>query len=693
MARPKVSDLLAQEEAQGPAAAPARPKVADLVKQEAEDPGFWSKAGGMVKTLATDYALPTAAFVGRQIDRVTTAPARAAIGEVQANREARGGREEGLGKFLDPQEYADIGRFGAGYLKNFGRDPDKAPTPKETAESYGVPDTPLSDVLPSFYSETGEGARLKKGGFLDPTASGAAGMAAEIAAPLPGLGAVKTAVGATGKGGAKVLGMAAEGGAKVVDAATGTKAASKAVGAAKTLGKSIDETTEGLKSMFKAKQADDFTESVKVAMANGIDPKLLPESVEFGPSSVVSRSARVKAEGPLGQPALEKFEQGHRAVQDAITKDVQKIAGPRLLTPVEAGETMREGFNAGVERAFGDVAMSHNRVLEAAPDLRLSQERIGKLAGTLQEMEAWAQRKIDLGSTKTAKTQGKQILDAVFSIRKSGESYKGALDALREIGSTAFKSTNTTADIAPDIAKYRQLYHELSEAMIGTVDDTFDAGTAQALRESNAAMSKIFGDKSLLGKLGERNLSGEEIFEAMAKRGSTKEIAALKEYLTPEQMQGVKGAFLHDMVKLNPQGEFTFRSTFNRLRDNWDAAQALFEPGELDNFVSLLRLGDKFGPAVMSTSGTGASNAFMDFFRTARDRGTDALITDPIKQKARAIGFNIEEAGSKAAARRPGPGPVMSLAPRFVREDLPKFNPRARAARAYSLTTEEDDDE
>ncbi|HLP41569.1 MAG TPA: hypothetical protein VK465_08695 [Fibrobacteria bacterium] len=662
----------------------------------AEKAGAEPQGGGFLAGMgkvAQDYILPSAAFVGRQIDRVTTAPARAAIGEVQAAREARGGREEGLGKFLDPQEYADIGRFGLGYLKNFGRDPDKAPTPQETAESYGIPRTPLSEVLPSFYSETGEGVRLKKGGLFDPTASGAAGMAAEIAAPLPGLGAVKGAVGATGRAVAPVAKMAAEGGARAVDFATGTKAGTKTLGAAKTLGKSIDETTEGLKSMMKAKQADDFGESVKTAIANGIDPKLLPEAVEFGPSSVVSRSARVKAEGPLGQPMLEKFEQGHRAVQDAITRDVQKIAGGRLLNPVEAGEAMREGFNAGVDRAFSEVATSHNQILQAAPDLRLTPERIQSLASTLQDMEAWAQRKIDLGSTKTAKTQGRQILEAVASIRKSGESYRGALDALREIGATAFKSTNTAADIAPDIARYRQLYGALNDAMIGTVDDAFDAGTAQALRESNAAMSKIFGDKSLLGKLGEKNLSGEELFRALAKGGSTKEIQALKEYLTPEQLAGVKGAFLHDMVKLNPQGEFTFRSTFNRLRDNWDTAEALFEPGELDNFVSLLRLGDKFGPAVMSTSGTGASNAFMDFFRTARDRGTDALITEPIKKKARAIGFDINEQPSRAAAKKPGPGPIMGFGPGGRFGNLPNFNPRYRAARAYSLTTEEDEEQ
>ena len=680
MARPKVSDLLAQEEAQGLASAPARPKVADLVQQEAADPGFWSKAG----KFAVDYGLKPIAWAGTQLDRVTGAPLRAGISAAQ----------DVAASDLDLPTWRQVpeglAAFGKAAADQFGRDPGKAPTSKALFERAGLSGEAPGGSGSAYEVPAGPYPNMALPNFGGVSPAGAAGFAMDILTPAPGVGQVAGAMKAVGGPVAKMTGKAIEAGAGAADLVTGTKAASKVVGAAKTLGKSIDETTEGLKSMFKAKQADDFTESVKTALANGIDPKLLPESVEFGPSSVVSRSARVKAEGPLGQPALEKFEQGHRAVQEAVVKDVQKIAGGRILTPVEAGEAMREGFNAGVERAFDGITISHNKILEAAPDLRLAPERVQKLAGELGKLEIWAQKKIDLGSTKTAKTQGKQILDAVASIRKNGESYKGALDALREIGSTAFKSTNTMADIAPDIAKYRQLYGELSEALIGTVDDTFDAATGQALRESNAAMSKIFGDKSLLGKLGEKSFSGEELFDALAKGGSTKEIQALKEYLTPEQLQGVKGAFLRDMIKMDPQDKFPFRSTFNRLRDNADVAGALFEPGELDNYASLLRLGDKFGPAVMSTSGTGASNAFMDFFRTARDRGTDAMITDPIKQKARDAGVDVAKAGGKASK---GPGPAASFAPRFIREDLPKFNPRARAARAYSIYDEEDEDQ
>jgi hypothetical protein len=684
-------DALLEDQAAQPA---PRSKYSALLEEDApaEKPGMLARAGGA----ALDMGLGVVSAVGNTIDRFTTAPARAAIGEVQANREERGGREEGLGKFLDPEEYKDIGRFGMGYLKNFGSDPEKAPTPKETAESYGVPETALSEVLPSFYSETGEGAKLKKGGFLDPTASGTAGMAAEMAVPIPG----KTA--ASGlkmgvKGTSKAAGMAASGAAKVVDAATGTKVAGKTVGsvkgAIKALGDSWDGAKEGLKATFGAKQADDYGKSLETAMKNGIDPKLLPESVEFGPNSIVTRSARVQAEGPLGQPMLEKFEQAKNQVRAALKKDVENLAGGAPLSKPQAGEVLREGFNAGVQRAFDDIEISHKAIIAEAPNLRLTQKQIQNIAPKLQKMEEWAKGKAETGLTNTAKGQGDQILRAIDKFRKKGESYAGSYEALKEIGDVAFKKApNSMVDVPPDIAKFRELYGEINEALIETVDDIFPAGKAQALRDANAAMSKIYGDKGTLGRLGEINAAGEDLFSDVIKNGSTKEIQALKKYLAPEQLQAVKGAFLNDMIKLDPEGNFTFRATFNRLRDKQDIADALFEPGELDNYLDLLRLGDKFGNAVMSTSGTGASGAFGEFLKTSKNR----LIDDPIaanrKSKARAIGFDIEEGTNRAAAKRPGPGPTMGFGPGGRFSGLPEFNPRAKAARAYS-TFEEDDEE
>src|SRR5699024_11012848 len=64
--------------------------------------------------------------------------------------------------------------------KNFGGrfqsfSDENVPEAKQIAARAGVPTTALSEKIPGMYSETGEGAALKKGGFFDPTAAGVAG--------------------------------------------------------------------------------------------------------------------------------------------------------------------------------------------------------------------------------------------------------------------------------------------------------------------------------------------------------------------------------------------------------------------------------------------------------------------------------------------------------------------------------------
>lgn len=61
-------------------------------------------------------------------------------------------------------------------------DSQKAATGKDIAQELGVTNTALSDVIPSLYSQSGdEWLKLKKGGFLDPTASGVAGVGIDMA--------------------------------------------------------------------------------------------------------------------------------------------------------------------------------------------------------------------------------------------------------------------------------------------------------------------------------------------------------------------------------------------------------------------------------------------------------------------------------------------------------------------------------
>ena len=112
--------------------------------------------------VVTDGVMPILEPIGRAYDRFAGAPTRAALAELQAGR----GLEAATPAFM----------------AQFGNESDSsAPTMKDMAENAGVPNTSLSEMLPDVYSDTGaEWNKLKRGGMLDPTASGTYGAIASM---------------------------------------------------------------------------------------------------------------------------------------------------------------------------------------------------------------------------------------------------------------------------------------------------------------------------------------------------------------------------------------------------------------------------------------------------------------------------------------------------------------------------------
>jgi hypothetical protein len=710
MARPKVSDLLAQEEAgmqQGaPAQASARPKVSDLAAKEDSDPGFWSKVGDA----AIKYGLPPIAFVGDQIDRVTTAPARAAIGEVQANREARGGRAEGLGKFLDPQEYTDIGRFGLGYLKNFGRDPEKAPTPSAVMESYGVPKTALSDVAPSLYSESGDGWALKKGGLLDPTASGTAGMIAEMAAPIPGLGVVKSVVAPTMNMAGKVAEGTAKVAAKAADIATGTKAASKTLGAIEG---GMNNLGEALKSRFGTELAPDANKHIQTMIDNGIDPEKANAAVLFGPNSSASHLERARAETPIGETLRKNHEAFTNEIQGAIRKEIERIGGVTKESAIsnikipkttqEAGELITTAYNNRVDEILNKSQDTYKSLSGRAPGAKIPPTSMQKLNSKLDEL---AKHATDMGVDSfddVTESQAKHLLGVVDKIKRSQGDLAATVRGLSGLGKTAFKTKYPLGAIPPDIAKLRELYGDIAESVVDGVKANFGPEVAQSLRENNKAISEMFKDSKLIPSLGDEAKSADRVFENLILNGDSKTINTVKKYLTPEELQQTKAAFLDILNKKNIQGDITFRNRLSQnLSDPKKSINALFDEGELENLKSLFELGDRAGKSVLSSSGTGGSMAHQaaslgDIVRPGKwldkaEEGADKFAAGRQKKAAsRAIGFELEKQPNRAAAKNPNRPPTMGFnSVRQAYDDLQSFNPRMRTARSFSSLQEEE---
>lgn len=165
--------------------------------EDTEQPGLLKQAGL--------GALQVAGKVGRFIDKYTGAPMRAGLYDAQAGN--------------NPIPAA---------LKQFGQDPEQAPTGKQIVMRAGITDdkSHLSDALP-IYADKGSQHpwyQPEKGGMLDPTPAGAAGVAMDVAAnPLNFVGPAGEAASAISKTqtGSKAIGLIGKGAAKIGEAATG----------------------------------------------------------------------------------------------------------------------------------------------------------------------------------------------------------------------------------------------------------------------------------------------------------------------------------------------------------------------------------------------------------------------------------------------------------------------------------------
>jgi len=650
---------------------------------------------------ALEAVLKPIAWAGERFDRIGGAPTRAAISSIQDG----GGIKDA------------IGAFGS----QFGAPSANAPTGKEIALRMGLSSKPTETTqygIPPYGFGGGQWPNEAVGGGYSagptlPSPAGAAGFAIDVLADPTNVIPVGAAAKMAGKGGVKVMGVAAHGASKGIgvaadvtakgaDILTGTKIASGTVNAAKSGLNSLEggyrAVGDALKSRFGSELSKDFTKSLKVAQDNKIDPDLLPESIMFGPNSSASRMARVKAEGPLGQALLDRHQKGIDAVRDAIKTNIRAIGGEVVkdgkviqnakIPPnsFSAGEMIKKAYDDGVDRSFNEIGQTHNKIIQDFPGLPIDPNAWDDLSESMASLEDYATKRAKTGITKTQKEQGVQLLNAIENIKENSKTYSGMVDALRDIGDIAFKSKNVLADIPPDIARFRGLYRDLNQSLIKTVkaNEAYIGQNAAAdLLASNKKITEMYGDKSLLSALGDEGKSPERLFKGLIIDGDAKRVKALQKYLTPEQFQQVKAAALNTLIKENPQGEFTFRMLHNSMRGKKDVLEAMFAPTELENINNLIELGDKFGPSVMSTSGTGASNSFGRLISAPLDM---------VEKSADAIAASKQnKAADKAKKFIAGDEPVSRPA-KSTRIGKIIKNPRGKASQVYNSTQEENKD-
>lgn len=538
-------------------------------------------------------ALQGAVEVGEFVDKFTGAPTRSAIAAAQE------------GDFL--------GAPGA-FVKQFGEDPSLAPTGKEIATKTGL--------------STEETIGLPLIGKVSP--AGIAGLGVDILADPTNIIPFKAAQKLVGAGLSKTAKASLDLAKKGIH--KGSKAALSAVRAKSRL---ADEAVEALSLKFKPQQAPDFKELVDIAQKNGINPEVLPEAIEFGADSVITRSIRKKGEGVLGEPILSRHDNAIKEVNQAMMNGLEKISGGRILTPDEAGLAIRKGFGDSVEKFFNEIDHTYKSIGDqVGPGFRLDPSSKRKLTRKLNErLKSIADdfNSIDPDIQRRARV----TQDAIEKLKAADGDYNTIVRRLQDIGRVGFNRKTIIGETPIDIKAIRELYHEVQEPIMDTIRKQLGEDVAADLIVNNFAIKDFLSDKNIVSKIVLSDLAPEKVFQNLIANGDTKQVDALNNMLSPEILSQLKGTFFDSLIKRDIEGKFTFRSLFNQLRNKKQVAERLFEPEELNNFLDLTRLGDRLGSPILSSSGTGAANSFSNIPDAINKGLTNDVIIDALKRMAR----------------------------------------------------------
>jgi len=590
---------------------------------ESESPGILGSIKDGASEIFSEYVVPAA----KAVDSVTGAPTRAAIQELQ-------------------KDWKNIPEAASRFANQFAENPDLAPTGKDLArpvlEGIGVnPDASLSEKLPGLFNKDGKGLQLEKGGWADITAAGAAGLPLDFAADpttYVGVGALAKGAGKLGQGAAKVA-------SKVDDvvrpavrqlAETAIERTARQIPeglkqAADIAKKSARGVGEFVSDIANPKIADDWADTAAFARSQGIDPAKLSESVEFGPSSFVSRASRNFREGPLGQKALESFQEGRGAIEEAAERFTGKVASGPVPDRISAGEMIKEGL---ADKSYlGQNDNFYSTLNKTSPGARLGDKARKRLDDVLirahQKASAAAR-----GGDAVAQAQAKEVLDYIDRISKADGSY----ESLNEIRQGLGKALNRKPIIgqAPlDQELYGQLYGGLKKSMTREFGERMGPESLRELLKKNREIRS----QSRLRKPFEPMLgqAGESVFDSVFLRGNSKQVEALGKVLKPETMQRLKGAALNEILQKARTGDnsISFKSALNEMRRRRDVMGRLYSPEELNTFQRILELGERHGPDVLSSSGTGASNMFKDLVQNIQNQVLNQNVIENLKNRAR----------------------------------------------------------
>lgn len=597
LSQAEAQELALLESMEAPKAKQGQGKLSEAEAQELallesisdEGPGFLSSIGNGIVA------------AGEFVDSYTGAPTRAAINA----------GINGQGPLL-------------AFANQFGEDPNLAPTGKEIAQNMGFSGESLGSIPGQIQiSEEQKAREAKLGGNYGPkpkgielpSPAGVAGLGIDIAAdplnfiPL-GFVAKNTAKGA--KTAVKeVPKFALKTSVAGINAATEAATGSSIVkNSAETVSNYMGRVLETTKNRWNPKRAADFDDFATIAKRENIPLDILPETVEFGTHSTITKKSKNLAEGPGGEAIQKRYEDAATAVEGALENKVAQFGGGSKFSDADAGSRLVESYNNGIKGFFDQDMLTHKKVIDANPGMILIQDGLksvkSKITGLRNKATALSRR-----GTAAQRADAKAFLEGDLdildrSLDKNGNlSYKRAAELLTNIGNEAFAKYPPGAKIPPEIAAKKDLYFTLRDAMYESSAHALGPEAAQELITNNVVIADFLKEKGRISKIFEGDISPDKLFKRIVESGDVNQLQALRTILSPEDFNVFRGAYLDKaIVRSSVDNSTMYRRTMNNLSKKGSAMDILFETDEIKEFSDLLRLGDRVGTFVGNPSQT-----------------------------------------------------------------------------------------
>ena len=126
-------------------------------------------------------------------------------------------------------------------------------------------------------------------------------------------------------------------------------------------------------------------------------------------------------------------------------------------------------------------------------------------------------------------------------------------------------------------------------------------------------------------------------------------------------------------IKKDMDGRFTFKTLFNKVRDNDLKMKQLFAPQEYNEILDLIRYGDRLSSPILNSSGTDISRSFREMLSDIPLQLTNDQLVESMKKMAR---------GAKPPVRASTSGQGIGV---LSKEALQSLRPTNRQAIAKGL--------